>query len=252
MLEPEYIEINDEQQSNLSLIESYSKPVLEYIHRGIPNYTNHGIFHVLNVIENINKLFEAYRQLGFGLNQKELYILYISAWLHDWGNIKIKSAEDRGSHARYSYEIIDELIDYLYFLGEDVIECVKCIVLHHSTSSGSDINAIVDISDVRLKLLSALFRIADACDASFSRASKILFKILKKQFTDENIQFWEAHQAILNIQFSNNEIILEVKNKTKAQLVIDSLEKELKDVNKVLEEYGLPVLSLNIKELPKF
>ncbi|MBO8182725.1 MAG: HD domain-containing protein [Archaeoglobus sp.] len=246
-----YVGVTEEDVAKLDFIEVYSRQVLEYVHRGIPNFPNHGVFHVLNVIDNIKELLGSYISLGYEFSPKEWLILYLSAWLHDWGNIVITSEDERSKHAEYSVRIMEKLGDYLHFLGKDIIECVKSVILYHSS--------VFDLAElpteslgVRLRLISAFFRIADACDASFSRASQILFKILDEFLSEENREFWEAHQAILDLRFSNTKIIIEVEHgkKEKAEKLIKKINQEVEDVNKVLKEYEMPVLSVEVKETP--
>lgn len=99
MINLEYIGLNDTQELNLEQIKMYSKEVLEYAHRGIPNYPSHGFLHAIGVIEVVNNILRMYESLGTDFDQKERFVLYISCWLHDWGNVMVQSTEERKKHA---------------------------------------------------------------------------------------------------------------------------------------------------------
>ncbi len=247
MINLDYIGLDDIQKQNLLQVEAYSREVLEYAHRGIPNYPNHGFQHAVGVIETLNNLFRMYEANGVSFSKKERFILYLSCWLHDWGNVKVQSVEERKYHAHYSAQIITKLESYFNFLGDDILECVKYVVAYHSSKTDIS-NVPKEMAEVRLRLITALLRVADACDISFSRASKILFKILEDCLPDENKPYWIAHQSILNIAFYNSTVIIDVTSEEGAEKLLEEFRNEISEVNTVLLEEGLPKMNIEVRE----
>lgn len=230
-------------------------PVLNYIHRGIGDFTVHGVDHSreverqgLNVLKICNQNSRRCNTSSF-----EEYLVIGSAWLHDLGNIY-----GRKKHNESVREIIDRLYasNSLWGVLPNAIEPLKWICYAHSTSvSIESVPEYLDIEGrIKLRYLAALLRLLDASDMANRRAPVCVYELLKDHFEDQDsAKFWLSHQAIMDVFFPDNEnsIIITVNNAAKAEIAVEDFIRNFDSVKNILKEYEFPWSSYRVKVIEK-
>lgn len=257
----ERLSLPEKYKSKLLHIETHMFYVLNYVPPGIPGYTDHGLLHTYNLIELLSyfvKNWEETTQKKY--TNEEKFLMCVAAWLHDIGCILGRT--NHNNHSKNSLKILcksrhlsgflESALDY----DKRLLFCLKHIIGSHS--SKYSIDNIIRVKDnhvhpeVRLDLVCATFRLIDGCDIASSRAKPIVFEILKKfgQLNQENIPFWKAHLSIMSITFNRNTIEVYIKRnkRNEAKLLVNHLNNELDELNKVFSNYGI---SFKIRQLLK-
>jgi len=219
--------------------------------KGIPKwYTDHGRGHSERVIENIDRINP---QNLLKLNSTEAYILLCSAWLHD---IATAFSKDYKHHHILGKEFIekDKIFDNL-LLGS-VRSYIALIVEAHRREQKIDQlpeSVIIGKDVVRLQLLVALLRLADALDITEARAPEIRKEFVKKLPYEAKIH-WEACRLITGWTFNHSKHVIEVSahyktDEEKALIIwkVDDLCNELSYVVPTLNKYGLTYVGLEAK-----
>lgn len=222
-------------------------PLLHWIPRGIPEHTDHGILHSTNVLRYIRDISNEY---PIKFKEEERFILALSAVLHDLGCLT-----GRENHNEKTLKILAKnQFDLLRFLlGSLHYRVLQQVIIAHSRSFY--LNQISDdpSPDIRLKFISAIFRLADACDISSLRVKKLLLEILVEEDlldkTSEKI--WKSHLQIENILIKETKIKPQIYNKTLAKTCLDALEEEIDSVNGVLSENSFPIFTLEPEEVER-
>lgn len=242
----EYLISDEKLLFNLDNVEDLLPKLMEYYLRApdMKDYTPHGKYHTIRVIEILNRFFEE-----FYFSDEEKYLLYIAAWVHDLGCI-----ERREGHAKKSASFIIRLsTTFDVLVGPEATMLLPYIVGGHSKDS--DITGLPNTmrlfkdDDIRLKFITAIFRLADGCDITKRRTPAILYEILKSTLGDDGIRYWEAHLNTLNIKIASGQIIVSVDIKEKADLIVEELKKDLESVNEILMEHGVE-FTVETKEVP--
>ena len=228
-------------------VKAYVEPILAYLPKGIPHHTDHGLRHsnnLLRLLVDFTKNFP-----GFVASQEEKLLLYLAIHLHDVGCILGRFQHNKKSikllrHRRFSF--LEDRV------GKDLLACLNFVILSHS--SDYDLSRVPRQpihSNVRLRLICAIFRLLDECDISSARISKALYDILTtySKLNPKSLPFWEAHLNILTVIFRENDIIIGTGNLTKTRALIGPLRNKLKKINIVFEEEGFPRLNLNVVKL---
>ncbi len=208
--------------------------ILRYIPREIPKFTDHGYEHSKRIIGYLNDVIDIYQESGGELNEKEIFILYASAWIHDIGNL-----EDRESHAEKSCEMWDTLKrqNYLFDLDNPVESGLKTVVKRHRSEEELD-----DIperthscgDEIKVQLLATLFRIADSCDIDNRRAPEVVYDILQEELDEE---IWKGHMNIESVLVrEGGKILVIVHEEEVSGKQIEELREEIEKVNSVLED----------------
>jgi hypothetical protein len=236
-----------EYQTKIAEIRGFVSPLLHFIPRSLPDYTDHGITHnedLLRILDNFIENFPEYE-----LSDEELFIIYASIWLHDVGCL-ICTQEDKAKHSLKSAELLDS--DFFKpihsIVSLDLITCIKYVILSHQHSYPFEKIPEKPIHPkIRLKLICSLFRLIDACDISAARVNQTLYNVLseKKLIDEENKKWWDAHRDIVSVVFEKNNLVIYIEKENLTHLLIDHLEDDLKPINKVLKEYGYDTLQIN-------
>ncbi len=198
--------------------EIWRKPILTH-------YTNHDLEHSKNIVDLLNKILEtAPDDL---LNEHESFVLLASAYLHDIGmqctlalddpNKTSFSLEDkeriRNYHHKCSKQLIyDNINNSRIPLGleqcKDYVPFIVDVVESHS--SKVKIDEIEDTSfkheDMKLKLLSALLKLADELDRDFSRVN--INELQLWNIPPDSKFHWWTHHYTQSIQIKNGTIKL--------------------------------------------
>jgi len=188
-------------------------------------WTHHGEPHVLGVISQMDEMIKgkAYKEL----NSIEALILLCSAWLHDIGYLKDKDREgkklsDKEIRERHSELSRDLIIDkhIMFGIGDPMIaELIAGVCYCHPKRV--DINfyfrnemEFIDVLRVRVRLLAAILRLADATDVSSKRAPEILLKNII-DLPELSKRYWKACQLTQGIDYNlpKLEIIVDAKYK---------------------------------------
>ena len=232
--------------------ERIASQILPFVHRGIKNHPAHGPDHSIRVIEYINSIADILKSRGLALNQTEIKLLYISGWLHDLGNFY-----DREQHSIESCKILTTLKDSFQF--GNLQQFLEYIIKYHP--SDFDLAEVpttpidFDGDKIRLPLLCALFRLADACHMGEDRAMRVVLKLLSVEpewSSGKADAFWKGNEAILSVDLSAKEkkIIILVSDRRAAKIMTDKFSEEFESVRGIIQDY-LPFKEVEIREIPK-
>jgi len=193
---------------------------IAFIPRTLRDFTDHGQRHSQNIVDHVGLFSKILGQYcGVKLNSRELFLLFASAFLHDIGNIK-----GRANHAKRSAKIVKAYAGtHIRGLEENEVNLVCDIIKVHSRGNVSsdplydlDKLLIIDDDKIRLRLLAALFRLADATDITSRRAPPIIYELFgldkvtrrspKRRRIAKN--HWLAHQNICGISYDPDEKVV--------------------------------------------
>jgi len=212
-------------------------------------FTNHGESHCLSVLKNIEEIIKICDISGMPLNDAEKAILRCASWLHDLGRIR---EEDGSDHALESVKVIRILCKNGHLNLGIINDEVEHVVATHSTKGLLRLGSIEKerpISgiqeNVRLKLLCALFKIADECDIDRLRAPKPVYDILKDKMPSTSKSHWLRHNNVIKVVFSYTErkIIIHMLKGCDDEDILESLNKTLTNdiIKRILTEYNFPL-----------
>ena len=244
--------MNEKQIQDLEYIKGILIPTLQFIPRGIKNYTDHGINHTKRIEEILQKIIRfcnISENEECKINDTEEYLLFLTALIHDIGCI-VK----RENHASVSASIIKEYLSE-YEIFEDVESFLIEIVKAHSGDPNETLYRLpnepilVQKEHVKLRYISAVFRLADACDIKVERCPRLVYRILEPDMSSESKSFWKGHRDVVNLDFNieKKKIIVLIKDKDTTKIIIDYLQRNIKDVKDVLKKYHFPFLELEVQ-----
>ena len=240
-----YIGITDHQETVLYHISMYSEGFLRFVPRKIQNYPSHGVDHSVNIIRLINSFTNNW---GIELNENERFILYVAAWLHDIGCIR-----ERDPHNLLSVEILlkdQNTCSYLNNIDNDLLKILRYIIESHSkTHCTYSIDEIPEkIGSVRASLVSAIFRLLDACEITKYKCPVQVFAEIKDDLKKgdgtpdtEAIEFWEGHMNIDYLGFSKPNVDIFIRDLSKTSHIIEGLNEEILSIQKIFRENGIEV-----------
>lgn len=243
-----YYGITDHDLVTLIIISKYAEAFLRFIPRTIRNYPSHGVDHSVNIIRLINNFLEEWK---IDLTETERFILYSAAWLHDIGCVK-----DRNSHNIISVDLLlkdENICNYLNSIDNDLLFILQHVIESHSSSY--DIDDVPSTrGEVRVRLLSAIFRFIDACEITNFKCPVAVFEEIRDDLTNDDgspdieaIEFWEGHIEIKDISFSKPNIDVMINNPTKTRKIIDRLIMEIEYVQHVFQENGITVPIVQVR-----
>jgi exopolyphosphatase/pppGpp-phosphohydrolase len=221
----------------------YVTPLLNRVSQGVPEFTDHGIIHTNNVLNNVCNLIQEY-PVPVKFTEDERFLLVLAAITHDIGCVVSRDNHDEKSvkilqskHFKFLLEAIGDL---------NFSALIKIIKWHRKKQ---DLEALGQdpCNEIRLKLISAIFRLADACDMSRSRINRLVMDILleEKQLPVESEAIWKAHLQVEKIKITCNKIQPQVYSLELSKYCLTELEKELEPINQVLTKLGLPQFILD-------
>ena len=258
-------------------------------------YTLHGLDHSNYVITILEKLIKGLDPQD-NLNETEFFCLLSAAFLHDVGMQckypnDVERAEQISITKKRPYTFQDLIRDEHHKRSGKYIkdnsknlkldpieaECIKLISEGHRQTkleSAEYNDQPIGLNRVRVRLLSALLRLADELDITYERAPETLYDILKNDIPDYSRVQWLKHYytsgILINTQQETNgkkktsiEIHCQypdedVGRKITEVLISKPIEETLSEVRLILLEYGLN-LSLDhkikcdpdLKEIPE-
>ncbi|MGB2841424.1 MAG: hypothetical protein WBC40_02920 [Halobacteriota archaeon] len=246
-------------------------------------YTLHGLDHSNSVIQILEKLIGGLNSEE-KLNETEIFCLLSAAYLHDVGML-CKYSDDDKNAARKSeskkrpYSVQDLIRDehhvrsgrYIKEHRKDLqldhieAECVRLIVEGHrqiKLESDEYNERAIGLTSVRVRLLSALLRLADELDLLPERAPGTLYDLLKNNMPDYSRIHWLKHYYTSGLLIETSESEKgrkrtsievhcqypneEVGRKITEVLISNPIEVTLNEVRVILLDYGLR-LSLDYK-----
>lgn len=228
-------------------------PILNYVHRGVRDYTTHGADHCREVElllrDVLSKCDSKVRRCN--TNSFEEYLVLASAWLHDLGNIF-----GREKHNEATCKIIDQLgTKYIWGLIPNAIELVKWICYAHPINVPiEEIRETVEVEGgVKLRFLAALFRLLDASDMANRRAPIPVYELIKDIIDDETQKHWTSHQAIWDVFYpeDNESMMITVFDKDKAQFAVDIFGRKFESVRNTLISYEFPWNKYEVIQIEK-
>lgn len=265
-----------ELPSGLELKKNLFKDMTEilrsYVPRGIPDFTDHGEGHSGRIEELLKDLIiptcNGSDNTSIHLNDYECFCMMTSCWLHDIGCIV-----ERKNHGIRSAQIVKELLDGT-FTANGIQELESCIIKIISTHTDTDEDkkkGILGLSNlikemevklgeeeqiekitIKLQLIATLFRLADACDISATRAPSLIYKLIKGTFKeDKSKDIWLAHSEIIKIAIDSKKccFIIYVDNKARAQPVIEKFKKDIEEIKHILNSLKFQYTNIEIIEI---
>lgn len=225
-----YRSLSPEFEAKINQIELFAEKFLRFVPRSIPDYPSHGVDHSKNIIEHLENLIEKW---PIRLLDEEIYLLYLGAWLHDIGIII-----DRNEHNLHSAYIINQTSIFENILGKETQNMLMWIVKAHS-SSFNMMEVPLEIRKIRLRFISSIFRILDACEIIYTKCPAEVYQLIEQKLNPESKKYWESHMSILSVDFNNPNIVFYVNDKNKSELLVSHLIKEIESVREVFQFYGV-------------
>jgi len=217
----EYRKISDFYKGKLQQVEIVSEKFLNFIPRGIPDYPSHGKDHTQSIIRLLNSFIETW---SLTLTEKELYVLYLGAWVHDIGCIV-----SREKHNEISANMVKKTQFFTSILDKDIITLIQYVVKAHSSNYNLK-NVPKDCLGVRLQLICSIFRVIDACEIDSSKCPPEVYEFIKDLMKTESKEYWIAHMNICGVTLKNPEIVVVVDNLDESNILIEHLKKEIDSV----------------------
>ncbi|MCW3135971.1 MAG: HD domain-containing protein [Canidatus Methanoxibalbensis ujae] len=249
---------------------NWDQPFLDY-------YTKHDITHSHEVIKLLDKILKCGNCV---LNEHERFILLAAAYLHDIGmqfpkyiGLPPKSKND------YTYEERERVREKHHEISAKVIldspvslglgECKErypdfiATVSKYHRKLPLDAEELEDTSmageTIRLRLLSALLRLADALDLTYKRVNLELLKQWDIPF--ESKMYWYVHYYVQSVDIDKNgciKVLLGLPKKYKEDNKIigffenkikETIKRHLSDVYKILWQHDIKLY--NPEESPE-
>jgi len=234
------LKLTEDHKSFVVYVADCVTPLLHYIPTGIPEYTDHGFLHSINVLRNIRDIVHEYPVKS---EEEEKLILTLSTVLHDLGCI-VK----RKKHNERTIKILSKSrFDFLRFtLGKPLYRALEAVITAHSGEV--DLGRIPDdpCPEIRLKLTIPIFRLADACDITSRRVKELLLQILVEEdlLNKKSKHIWRSHLEIENILVRGTQIRPQIYDRRLARYSLAKLSDELRVINKILSKHSLPIFTL--------
>ncbi|MGA2934839.1 MAG: hypothetical protein ABSD81_06765 [Methanomicrobiales archaeon] len=234
MRTPDYSLLSNtpDQRRLIYHVEYYSEPFLIFLSRNLPDFSSHGIDHTIHIIDNLNEFIKNWE---IELTQDEALLLYLAAWLHDIGCIV-----DREKHHEVSADLFLSNINLVKDLTARYAICLKYIVKAHRARYPIE-SVPKEHENVRLRLISAIFRLMDACEICYPKCPKDVYEIIKDSFGETARTIWIAHMNILSLKFTRPRIQISVNDIDKCQFIIDNVNHEIDTIRDTFLENDLPI-----------
>lgn len=224
-------------EEKIDQIVPFAEDFLRFIPRSIPDFPSHGADHSINIIDHIDSFIDSWNLL---LTDEEIYLLYLGAWFHDIGNLV-----DRTNHHIHSMNIIQNSQVLERYLGKKTQRQLGWIVKAHS-SKCEIMEVPLDIDNVRLRLISSILRIADACEILYTKCPMEVYQIIENKMPPDSKEYWEAHRSVVGISFNNPFIRIFVDDNKKCTVVTSHITEEITSVKKVLSSHKVTIPKVKV------
>jgi hypothetical protein len=234
---------SSEIEAKLGELRTSVRPILAYSQRELSDYTDHGPDHS----ERVERLLDAIicccnlHDVESRIDLFDRYLLISAAWLHDLGNVL-----GRRAHNERTCTIIDKLTPaQIWGLPPDCVELVKWICYGHEDL---DLGEIPADERVRLRYLTAVFRIGDAADMDSRRAPIGVYRIIGDKLSTESRRHWRSHQAVRDVTFrpSGDSILVTVTKARRAAFAVKNFTDRFESAKHVLEEFNFPYTRIRV------
>jgi hypothetical protein len=220
-------------------------PLLHRVSQAIPKFTDHGIIHTTNVLGYVQEIVHEYPAK---FSNDEKFLLSLAAITHDIGCIG-----GRENHNEKTVKILEK--QQFDFLKQDIgdlhFRALKEVIQGHSKAFDLEKISANPSKNLRLKAITSLFRLADACDMSGGRIKRLVLEILTdekivgdKKLPADSEAIWKAHLQIENILIVKTDVQPQVYDLKAADYCLKSLGEEIGPINKTLQKLGLPIFTL--------
>jgi len=230
------LDLDEDDYTKVASIAVTVTPLLHYIPSGIPEFTDHGIIHSTNVLRYVRDIVKEYKA---ELTKEERFILALSAILHDIGCIVKREKHNEITIrilAKKQFDFLRNMLDPLFY------RALEQVIIAHSKNFPLSTISSDPSPEIRLRVISTLFRLADACDMSASRVKKLLLEVLVEEglLNKKCEEIWKSHLEIENVIIKKNYIRPQIYDPAVAEHCIGNLEEELKSINPILAKHNLP------------
>ncbi len=235
--------------ARLTRIEDNAKTVLTYTAAAFPFFTPHDFPHSKKVEDNLNWLIP--EDVKLKLNAHEIFFLIVAAWLHDWG--MVCSSGERAEEIRPLHHVRSETnLEKMYDkVGLDRAEAriIGRIARGHRLENLRghlfDDQVFSTNIPVRVRFLSAILRLADECDITYSRVPELLYYSLNpvgasKEHFDKHLNIggigkgrYGEHKIVFNA------VAWDPKGSETLKAVRDKIQRELDEIKGILVEEGV-------------
>lgn len=233
-----YKYVDTPYQSVIAQIGFLAEKYLRYLPREIPEFPSHGPDHSSSLIQIINDFVSNWDN---DLSEEEIFLLYVSAWVHDIGCLV--SRED---HQKKSVELIDKHEMFKQLLGQNLYTCLKYVVKYHSSHE-----RIVEVPSewggIHLQKLCSIFRILDACEICETKCPNEVYTVVMssdRPFGAEANSYWKAHMNIQSLKFESPKIKIYVDDLTECKILTGKLEEEILGVKDYLHGIPCPIVEV--------
>lgn len=260
-------------------VRGFCKHELEYIHsNGLFRFFNsHGIIHSENILKIMDDFLTTASLSNKGLDEYEIFLLYISAYCHDLGLLMFprenfedveKCHEVRANHCKRIVRYLEDNWQEMGLLNETEVMVLSSICQAHG--SKEELGLLQEINYVRLedndgknysvpvreRLLAAILRLADALDADESR---LPYKACRENNNNiipfvQHIEYYK-HEAVDAVIIEPEEQIIKIHLKIKYEDPVDQNGKPIniiEGVQKALNKEFDSVKGILNKDLIEF
>lgn len=250
------ISLDERHRSAVVQVAGLVQQVLNYLPRSIPQYTDHGVQHSNNLMRRFSNFLENLQEFNLELTEEERWLVCLAIWLHDIGCLIAEEGE-REKHNEYSVQLLERVEFGILedILGSDILKCLKFVVISHSSNYCLEQVPKEPLHpNIRLRLICAIFRLLDGCDITSARTKRVLYEILKAYnlLDQKSKKFWEAHRSISSAVFEGDTIKIDCDNTDTAELLIEHLEKDLREINRIFSEERFPTFRIEAVSIEVF
>jgi len=240
-------------------------------------FTNHGTPHSNNVFNLINQLLDdwEFKKGEKRLNKYEYFLLAVCSWCHDLGMLKQKDEDFddldvvekvRREHARRIIQYLNNNYSEMGLSDDIEKSIISKISLYHS--SKENIEKIEVDQDmlfgrkhivIRLKLLAALLRLADALDADKSRLPREEDRD-NPLISDTTKREYKKHELVQNVVINPEDesifiqLLIKKDNEEDSEIsdeIKEKLNDEFNSVKEILLDYGINFKSMDFFIFPE-
>lgn len=223
------------------------------------NFTEHSLPHIINIIQNINKII---MHSVTPLCPSEAFLLEVAVYLHDIGRMLDDQNNFCTDHGQNSQDIILENYEKLGLSFAEGSYISRITVSH--TRKRSDLEQIPDSvilidRKIRLRLLCVLLRIGDILDLRSNRAPELVMQYRNIEY--DSLKHWIKHLSFTGYHYNFDNGILEIgaiavskENLKILRQAIMEIESEFQYAKNYLYELGVKYTTTisNIVDSEKF
>lgn len=224
LLTPSKLPLSQEESFDIILrkVIDNARPLLRLIPAIHPQYTSHGEDHCERILDKLNEIIPAQEKRK--LSSYENFLLACAIWLHDVGMAILKSDEPslqamtapdlseltsdfrkeiRRTHNIRSFRFVSDFGLQMGLMKEERDVVAQLCLAHRKEY---DLRSLrkewrIGDADIRIQLLAALLRLADACDLDARRASLLIYEVLDvRRVAPDSVLHYEGHFSISGVK----------------------------------------------------